>query len=317
MPLLKSSVKILLVFALLVPSRAAVGQNLEAELRSDVAFLADSLQRGREFGRKETLGVGFYIYKSFKEAGLWTRFQSFSRGDVVGRNVVGFTPGFYDNYIVVATHYDGLGAKEAGSDAAPAAAVAGGIAPRAHLENFYPGADSNASGVAALLAVVRELRDIRSRTGIIFVAFDGFSADMSGSQAFLRDLGRDYRITAMVNLDILGSSAAPVREDRPDYLIALGGGAYSWDLSRLNRETDLYLSYDYYGSSRFTSLFYNSMSDQKWFLEKKIPCVMFTSGITMDTNKVTDTPDKLDYPVFARRVRLISLWLRHFVQTAA
>ena len=293
MPLLKSRLKILAIFALLAPLAASAEDlsrtaSLEDELRSDVRFLSDSLNRGRGYGARETLGIGFYIYKSFKDSGLWTRVQNFSAAGATGRNVIGFTPGFYDDYIVLATHYDGLGEKEGG---------------------YYPCADSNASGVAALLAAARELGPVRSRTGIIFVAFDGFNADMAGSKAFLKEFGSQYKIRTMVNLDILGSSASPVRKDRPDYLIALGGSEYRWDLGRLNRSTDLHLVYDYYGSSRFTSLFYNSMSDQKWFLEKRIPCVMFTSGITMDTNRTTDTADKLDYPVFARRVRLICLWL--------
>ena len=36
---------------------------------------------------------------------------------------------------------------------------------------------------------------------------------------------------------------------------------------------------------------------------------MFTSGITMNTNREGDTSDTLDYVIFARRVDLISNWL--------
>ncbi len=37
---------------------------------------------------------------------------------------------------------------------------------------------------------------------------------------------------------------------------------------------------------------------------------MFTSGITMNTNKASDTPDTLDYDILDRRIRLIAWWLR-------
>ena len=37
---------------------------------------------------------------------------------------------------------------------------------------------------------------------------------------------------------------------------------------------------------------------------------MFTSGITMDTNKPGDTAELLDYALLERRVRLIETWLR-------
>ena len=37
---------------------------------------------------------------------------------------------------------------------------------------------------------------------------------------------------------------------------------------------------------------------------------MFTSGITMDTNKPGDVAALLDYPLLERRVLLIETWLR-------
>ena len=51
------------------------------------------------------------------------------------------------------------------------------------------------------------------------------------------------------------------------------------------------------------------MSDQRWFLERGIPSVMFTSGITMDTNKTTDIVDNLDIQVLNKRVSFIFRWL--------
>ena len=40
-----------------------------------------------------------------------------------------------------------------------------------------------------------------------------------------------------------------------------------------------------------------------------IPSVMFTSGITMDTNKTTDIVDNLDIQVLNKRVSFIFRWL--------
>ena len=51
------------------------------------------------------------------------------------------------------------------------------------------------------------------------------------------------------------------------------------------------------------------MSDQRIFLEHDIPAVMFTSGITLNNNKVTDTPDTLDYTLMRKRIQLIFYWL--------
>lgn len=291
-PLLKSAAKIFLISLFLALPLSAHSQSLRESLRGDVAFLADSLIKGREFGTKENLSAAFHINKSFRETGLWTRFQLYRSDGKTGRNVIGFTPGFYDRYIVIGAHFDGLGFQEG---------------------NHYPGADSNASGVAALLALAREIVHLRSHTGVIFVAFDGYNNSLSGSSAFLEELSKSYKIDLMVNLDILGATSAPITEGNPAYLIALGGAGYSWQLNGLGRESGLELAFDYYGSSRFTDLFYREISDQKWFLKKRIPSVMFTSGITMDTNRISDTADKLDYDIMARRVNLISAWLSRYI----
>ena len=114
----------------------------------------------------------------------------------------------------------------------------------------------------------------------------------------------------MVNLDLLGSSLAPVSAARPDYLIALGGGPYRMALESAARGPRLDLTYDYYGSETFTEIFYRRVSDQRCFLEAGIPAVMFTSGITQHTNQVTDTPATLDYDLLRRRIDLIATWLR-------
>ena len=275
---------------------AAAGPDREAELRAEVSFLCDSLCAGRGFGSAgEQHGI-FYVLRQLRDAGLRTTVQSFSAAGRTGHNVVAVTPGWYRRYIVVGAYVDGLGSL-------------GG--------RLYPGADANASGVAALLALARELpAAARGEVGIVFVAFDGHAADLAGAAAFLERFRQQYPPSLMVNLDQLGSTLAPVRKNRPDYLIALGGAPYRFALESANRATSgqapaLDLSYDYYGSSAFTDLFYRRVSDQRCFLEAGIPAVMFTSGITEHNNKVSDTPATLDYSLLARRIALISTWLRN------
>ena len=56
--------------------------------------------------------------------------------------------------------------------------------------------------------------------------------------------------------------------------------------------------------------FYQRAGDQRSYLEAGIPAVMFTSGITEHTNKISDTPETLDYGLLARRIDLIAAWLR-------
>lgn len=285
-------VAILLLLALPGALRAQAPSLPDREdvLRAEVEFLCDSLCAGRGMGTAGAQSVVFYLLRQLRDAGLRTTVQSFSAAGRTGRNVVAATPGWYRRYIVVGARADGLG-------------TLGG--------RIYPGADANASGVAALLALARELGACcGGDTGLVFVAFDGHEADLAGSRAFLDRYGSEYPPVLMVSLDQLGSALAPVRKDHPDYLIALGGADWRSGLEAANRGPRLDLTYDYYGSRAFTDLFYRRVGDQRWFLEAGIPSVMFTSGITEHTNKISDTPATLDFALLERRVGLIAAWLR-------
>lgn len=284
---MKRSLKILLLC--LLASLPLQGRDRLADLRDEVAFLCDSLQAGRGFGTAGASNTAFYLMGQLRNAGLNVLTQSFVEDGHVGRNVIGITPGFYAQYIVVSAYYDGLGILDG---------------------TFYPGADSNASGVAALLALARELTPLaRGLTGFIFVAFDGHNAGLAGSRAFLQRFRHSFSFARMVNLDILGSTLVPIHPASPEYMIALGGSSDRFNLDSANRDIRLHLAYDYYGSDSFTDLFYRRISDQRWFLEADIPAVMFTSGITLNTNKRTDTPETLDYPTLDRRIQVIFNWL--------
>lgn len=319
----------LLLTALSAPSRGQArtphARNGEMAFRMQtltetVDYLTDSLCSGRRTGTPGGLRAATWISARFRDAGLQPfadkgesyllPFKAPSTG-ASGYNVAGMIPGRSDKWIVVGAHFDHLGTLEG---------------------TLYPGADKNASGVAALLSLadmfkkMRELGKIYNK-GLIFVAFDGKEMNLSGSQNFVKELSagmllspasglpiRPEDISLMVNLDQLGSSLSPAESGREDYLIALTGSKNSSHLSLLKAINDgenlnLELLPDYYGSADFTRIFYSRISDQKAFLDARITAVMFTSGITMNSNKPTDTPRTLSYPILRRRVLLIYYFL--------
>lgn len=289
-------------------------------LRESVSFLADTLCEGRATGTRGAVEASFWIARRFKSMSLLpmgrngadgSYFQSFPLSGTAGHNVLGFCPAPVpsDRYIIVTAHYDGIGI------------LAG---------RYYPGADSNASGVAALLDIARTLRSLsvlgRScRANIIFAALDAKQLNMAGAAALYRGLasgsfrnpvtGRTITpdaIEAMVNLDIIGSSLEPVTRGREDYLIMLTTSpALRSTITEANYSSRLYMnvSFDYYRSDDFTDLFLRRIGEQRVFIEHGIPAVLFTSGITMNTNKVDDTSRTLNYEVLRKRALLISRWL--------
>lgn len=313
-------------------------------LRESVEILCDPIFAGRATGTDGARYASQWIRDMFEDAGLmpfeenW--YHEFPAGPTPGRNIVGYLPpksvpssssisssisgsnhstgtpssisssNTSANYssinpgsdyssinsssktagkwIVVGAYYDGLG-------------VMGG--------KTYPGADSNASGVAALIAVANAVRRDCS-DGIIFVAFDARSRDFAGARHMLSELkaaGITPRL--MVSLDILGSTLSPVSLRNPRSLMALGGRPWSKILRKCASIGKLDLYFDYYKSESFTNLFYQKIGDQTVFMKAGIPSVVFTSGITLNTNKVTDTPETLDYEALRSRVLAISRWL--------
>lgn len=294
-----------------ISREASAQQSVPEKLEADVRFLADTTCTGRGSGTRGYVEASAYVARRLSEipgavpggSGDSSWFASFELpGGRAGHNVIGVLPPTVQSrnpkYILVLSALDGRGTLNG---------------------TVYPGADSDASGVAASLGLAARLSAGPVRPcGYIFAFLDGHCSNCAGASALLSSLrARDVPLKVVVNLDIIGSSLSPVVKYYKEYLIALGGAPWSRTMERLNAENrlDLHLYYDYYGSRDFTNLFYRKVGDHKPFLDKGYPCVVFTSGITMLTNKPSDTFETLDYPLMEKRVELICRWLETITAT--
>jgi len=158
------------------------------EVLADVKILAAPAMQGRGVGTTGGKAAREYISRRFAALGLEPGFvrgfeQPFqfksSRGirfwrakfwqapvPVHGVNLAGLVRGTVDpdHYLVVSAHYDHLGLRDG---------------------KLYPGADDNASGVAAMLAAARWFRAHPPRHSILFVAFDGEEGGLRGARVFV------------------------------------------------------------------------------------------------------------------------------------
>ena len=233
-------------------------------------------------------------------------------GGAVGRNIIGFLPGKNtsgkDKYVIIAAHYDSHGVIDG---------------------NLYPGADSNASGVVAMLnlaVMFGKMKELGRDYGknLIFVATDAKERNSAGAEALMAEIRSGSlrnpssgeaitmdKIYATVVLDIIGSTLEPIHKGRNDFLIMLSGGQFTFDLTRANEGPGLGLDIatNYYGSQSFTEMFHRRFGDQKVFTQNGLTCAVFTSGITMLTNKTSDTAGTLDYEILRKRIFLIFHWL--------
>jgi hypothetical protein len=166
-------------------------------LREHAARLASAELDGRAAGSPGDLAGRSYLAERFRCLGLvpagidGSYAQPFDADGHPTANLVGYLPGDRDaagrDIIVVGAHHDHLGA--------------------GHL-----GANDNASGMAALLAIAQALHERGTpRRTIAFVAFGGEELGLLGSQYFAAHppaaLPFD-RIVYDVNLDMVGSYAS-------------------------------------------------------------------------------------------------------------
>lgn len=194
------------------------------------------------------------------------------------RNVVGMITGQdTTRTLVVGAHYDHLGYGGESS-----------LAPNQHVP--HPGADDNASGVAALLGVASiegvEALSHRPIHTLVFCAFTGEEMGLVGSSHFTDQPTRPLEsIEAMLNMDMVGRM-------RNNKLMVMGVGTAAEfpdlvqrvNVGRHVRPFDLRTSSDGYGPS-----------DHSSFYKKKIPVLMLFTGAHDDYHKPTDTADKIDY----------------------
>ncbi len=319
--------KIILLLFLFLPS-AAKGQLLnnsviskEGLIRS-IEALTRAATEGRSTGSSGIALARDYIYDGFIEAGLQTMERSYGIGfyhfkdneKLLGVNVVGVVEAdsslSCNESIVIAAHYDHIGIIEG---------------------KLYSGADNNASGVAALIEIAKQISHLKKEGGLklkrnmIFAALDAKENDLSGSRHFIESYNNERfgKIILMVNLNQIGTTLAPPQQAKTmellpkNYLLILGreevDSSHSKALATLeecNRRGgyNMVLDYTFYGSKEFYNYF-NNIGDQTIFRERGIPALLITSGFNKYTLKPEDRADKINYNALLQRCSLLALWL--------
>lgn len=258
-------------------------------VRIDVAYLSSDLLEGRATGTRGEALAAEYIASRFAQIGLsegasdgsW--FQPFAfahsanphapagEGEQLrGRNVIGLLDRGDARTVVIGAHYDHLGY--------------GGFGSRSPGDSLiHNGADDNASGVAALLAIAERLQDAGDlRHNYLFVAFSGEELGLFGSKHFVEDPPAD-EILYMINLDMVGRLG-------PDRRLAVNGTGTSplWDsiIDAASQAHALEISKHASGLGP---------SDHASFYLKDIPVLHLFTGQHDEYHKPEDDSHLIDY----------------------
>lgn len=140
---------------------------------------------------------------------------------------------------------------------------------------LFPGADVNASGVAAVLETARLLSQerFRPRRSILFVLFSGSEQQYLGSRIFLRNYQKLRKVEAFINVQNIGSG---------DSIMLLGDNRYPtlWDIARVRDSANHSLIWQNPEKT-------NPKGDARGFDKMKIPSLVFTTHNGLQHNHVT------------------------------
>jgi Zn-dependent M28 family amino/carboxypeptidase len=271
------------VFLLLAGGSARAQAKIDTlQLLYDVqALSADSMQ-----GRK-TCTVGNrkaqeYIVAAFKKHQLREFNGSFRQFFPVSANgescadaanLIGYVSGTSTDCIVLSAHYDHLGIVDG---------------------KTYPGADDNASGVAALLAIMAYFTGTKPHSTIIFAAFDAEESGLQGARVFVNKLPVEKkRVILNVNLDMVS------RNDRNELYVA---GCYHYPflnpyLEKIARTSRLRLLFGHDSGANPSDNWTNA-SDHAPFHRAGIPFAYFGVEDHRDYHQPSDTFANIDQKFF-------------------
>ncbi len=275
------------------------------ELKTVVVEVSSEKYKGRMTGEEGHNNVCNYIrnyYESLNIAPPETHKDYFQKvpKEVLpeefndSQNVIAYIKGseFPNEYIYITAHSDHEGIVEG---------------------QIYPGADDNGSGTAAVFEMAEAFKTAAlegngPKRSIVFLHVTGEEIGLHGSRYYTNNpiFPMEDTVTNL-NIDMIGRVDSKHKSNE-DYIYVIGADRMSTELNFVIQEanesfSDLELDYTYNEENDHNRYYYRS--DHYNFALKGVPVVFFFNGEHEDYTKPTDTPDKINYDLLAKRTQLI------------
>jgi len=217
-----------------------------------------------------------------------------------GHNVVAYLPAttpidaVAKPWVAIGAHFDHLGHGEAGNT----------LADKDDVAKIHFGADDNASGSAAVLAIAATLAKQPRKRNVLVGFWSGEELGLIGSNAFTTapPLALDT-IAAYLNFDMVG------RMQDNKLTVQATGSSPVWgkiiEQANVQAGFDLAVQEDPY-----------QPTDVATFNAASIPSLSFFTGTHADYHKPSDTADKIDYEDLDRVVDFAAAIARRLEDTA-
>lgn len=200
-----------------------------------------------------------------------------------------------DEVIVVSAHLDHVGMDDQG--------------------NIFNGADDDGSGTVAVMQMAKAFQQaVKDGNGpkrsILFLHVTGEEIGLFGSAYYVEHPVFPLKNTVCnLNIDMIGR-IDPDKSDDPNYLYLIGSKMLSQELHDISEEVNkdylnMELDYKFDDPDDPNRFYYRS--DHYNFAKNGIPVIFYFNGVHEDYHKMTDTPDKIEYNLLAKRTKLIFL----------
>lgn len=216
---------------------------------------------------------------------------------VESSNILAFLEGTdkKEEIVVISSHYDHVGVSSTGE--------------------IFNGADDDGSGTVSVMEIAEAFAmaakdGIKPRRSILFLNVTGEEKGLLGSEYY-----SDHPIFPLentvvdFNVDMVGRIDYEYQDStNTDFIYVIGSEMLSTDLKKIleyNNITysNLILDYRYDAEDDPNRFYYRS--DHFNFAKHNIPIAFFFNGVHDDYHQVTDTVDKIEFPLMEKRARLI------------
>jgi hypothetical protein len=212
-------------------------------------------------------------------------------------NVIGVLEGtdLKDEYLFITAHFDHLGKRDT---------------------VIYYGADDDGSGTTGVLEIAEAFVKAKAagkgpRRSIVFMTVSGEEKGLWGSGYYGNNpIFPLDKTTADLNIDMIGRNDASRKTgDSTNYVYVVGDDKISSDLKVISEGVNkLYLKmeldYKFNDPKDPNRIYFRS--DHYNFAAKGVPIIFYYDGMLgADYHRPTDTPDKIQYELFAKRAKLV------------
>jgi hypothetical protein len=212
-------------------------------------------------------------------------------------NVIGIVEGSdkKDEYVIITAHYDHVGKDADG--------------------NIFYGADDDGSGTVSVIEMAQAFAQAKKagkgpRRTVIFMTVSGEEKGLWGSEYYSSHPVFPLEKTSVdLNIDMIGRTGTVYLNDADaeNYVFVIGDDKLSTDLTPITDDantkyTKLKLDRRYNGDD--PERFYYR-SDHFNFAKNGVPAIFYFDGVHADYHKITDTVDKINFSLMAKRAQLV------------